>query len=92
MSEQTRPLTEDERTQAARIADRLLDEPYADPDDDIRVLARQFNRSQEEVERRNRELFRLQAALTFIREESIPQGMSPAFFAERVLLGETPHD
>jgi len=41
--------TEDERSQAARIADRLLDEPYADPDDDIRVVCRQFNRSQEEI-------------------------------------------
>lgn len=50
------PLTEDERAQAARIADRLLDEPNADPDDDVRVLARQFGRSQEEIERLRREL------------------------------------
>lgn len=40
----------DERTQAAGIADRLLDEPLVDPDCDACVLARQFNRSQEEIE------------------------------------------
>jgi hypothetical protein len=34
----------DERIQAQRFADQLLDEAYADPDDDYRVLARQFNR------------------------------------------------
>ena len=34
----------DERIQAQRFVDRLLEEPYADPDDDYRVLARQFNR------------------------------------------------
>lgn len=43
-------MTTDERTEAEAIANRLLDEPYADPDDDIRVLARQFNRSQEQIE------------------------------------------
>ena len=30
-----------------RLADRLLDEPYADPDDDLRTLARQFLRAVE---------------------------------------------
>jgi hypothetical protein len=39
----------DERSLAAAIAERFLDEPNADPDDDIRVLARQFNRSQEQL-------------------------------------------
>jgi hypothetical protein len=34
----------DERVQAQRFANQLLDEAYADPDDDYRVLARQFNR------------------------------------------------
>lgn len=37
----------DERTQAIVVANRLLDEPYADPDDDLRMLARQFIRAVE---------------------------------------------
>jgi hypothetical protein len=42
-------MTIDERQQAIKIADRLLDEPHADPDGDICVLARQFNRQSEEL-------------------------------------------
>ena len=45
-----------------------------------------------EPDGRDQELFRLQSALTFIREKSIPQGMSPALFAEKVLSGESPRD
>lgn len=44
-------LSSNERAQATVIAERLLEEPYADPDSDACVLARQFNRSQEEIER-----------------------------------------
>lgn len=29
---------------ALRLAERLLDEPYADPDDDLRVLSRHLTR------------------------------------------------
>jgi hypothetical protein len=36
-----------ERIEAIAIANRLLDEPFADPDDDLRVLARQFLRAME---------------------------------------------
>jgi hypothetical protein len=36
---------------ALRLADRLLDEPYADPDDDLRVLARHLRRQWESHER-----------------------------------------
>ena len=53
----------DERAQAKRIADRMLDEPYADPDGDQCVLARQFNRSQEEVERLSRWVADLQSGM-----------------------------
>lgn len=35
---------------AAKFADRLLDEPLADPDDDLRNLARQFMRCREVLE------------------------------------------
>lgn len=41
----------DERTEAVALADRLLDVPYADPDDDLRILARQLLRRHEEIER-----------------------------------------
>lgn len=40
--------------EAARIAERVLDRPYADPDDDMAILARQTKRAAElraEVER-----------------------------------------
>jgi hypothetical protein len=36
---------------ALRLADRLLDEPYADPDDDLRMLARHLRRQFESHER-----------------------------------------
>lgn len=47
MSEQR---TTDERTQAIALANRLLDEPNADPDDDLRTLARQLLRRHETAE------------------------------------------
>lgn len=36
---------------ALRLADRLLDEPNADPDDDLRMLARHLRRQFESYER-----------------------------------------
>jgi len=39
-----------ERATAVTLADHLLDEPYADPDDDLRVLSRQLLRRHEEIE------------------------------------------
>jgi hypothetical protein len=41
----------DERTDAIKLANRLLDVPWSDPDDDLRTLARQLLRRTEEVER-----------------------------------------
>lgn len=41
---------------AKNLANLLLDEPYADPDDDKRVLARQLLRRHEDLERLGREL------------------------------------
>ncbi len=40
-----------EKSDALKLAERLLDEPYCDPDDDLRVLSRQLLRRQEVVER-----------------------------------------
>ena len=34
----------DEMRQAYELADRILERPYADPDDDLAVLSRQFLR------------------------------------------------
>jgi hypothetical protein len=42
--------TEDERSQAIDIANRILDEPLCDPDDDLRVLSRQLIRRSEELD------------------------------------------
>lgn len=38
-----------ELAEALKLADKLLDVPLADPDDDIRVLSRQLLRQQERV-------------------------------------------
>jgi hypothetical protein len=40
-----------ELDEAIAAANRQLDEPFADPDDDIRTVARQFLRSRETIER-----------------------------------------
>lgn len=40
-----------ERTDADRLAKRLLDEPDADPDDDLRMLSRQLLRRREVITR-----------------------------------------
>lgn len=40
-----------ELTRAVGLANRLLDEPNADPDDDLRLLSRQLLRRQEVVQR-----------------------------------------
>lgn len=45
-----------ERTEAFILANRLLDEPNADPDDDLRILARQLLRKTEVVERLEKRL------------------------------------
>jgi hypothetical protein len=34
----------DELTEALAIASKVLDEPYCDPDDDLRIVARQLGR------------------------------------------------
>jgi hypothetical protein len=39
-----------EHFDALNLANRLLDEPNADPDDDLRTLARQLTRKHEELE------------------------------------------
>ncbi len=45
-----------ERADADRLAERLLDEPYADPDDDLRMLSRQLLRRREVIERLEKRL------------------------------------
>ena len=55
----TDPVLSKELTEAIAIANRLLDEPFADPDDDARTVARQFLRGREAIERLQRELARV---------------------------------
>ena len=45
-----------ERLDAIRLAKKLLDEPNADPDDDLRMLSRQFLRSVETIDKLKRDL------------------------------------
>jgi hypothetical protein len=40
-----------ERTDADKLANRLLDEPNADPDDDLRMLSRQLLRRNEVIDK-----------------------------------------
>lgn len=40
-----------ERTQAIELANRLLDEPNCDPDDDLRMLSRHLLRCCEEIDK-----------------------------------------
>lgn len=40
-----------ERTDAYKLAERLLSEPGADPDDELRMLSRQLLRSGEKIQR-----------------------------------------
>jgi hypothetical protein len=40
-----------EREQAKQIASKVLDRVNGDPDDDLAVLSRQFNRSEERLQR-----------------------------------------
>ena len=53
----------DELVDALRLADRLLDEPNADPDDDLRTLARNLNRQFESYERYKQALQRANGLL-----------------------------
>jgi hypothetical protein len=39
----------DERADAIRLANKLLDDPHCDPDDDLRMLSRQLLRREEFV-------------------------------------------
>ncbi len=45
-----------EQKRAYKLADKLLDEPYCDPDDDLRVLSRQLLRHREAINLLKQEL------------------------------------
>lgn len=68
-----------ELNDALRLADRLLEEPYADPDDDLRVLARHLRRQFESHERYKKALqtangFLIQHDLEPVKLEYAPTG------------------
>ncbi len=45
-----------EKQQAIALANRLLNEPNADPDDELRLLSRQFLRAREIIEKQEKAL------------------------------------
>jgi len=55
-----RPIVRDammsEFDETVKLAKKLMEEPYADPDDDLRMLSRQFLRALEKVSRLETEL------------------------------------
>lgn len=53
----------DERFQVIELANRLLDEPNCDPDDDLRMLSRQFMRGHERTARLQKYIAILEAKL-----------------------------
>lgn len=86
MSEQR---TIDEQASAVALANRLLDQPYADPDDDLRVLSRQLLRRQEELNK-------YKAALVSIGEQACggaftEHGDCPATYACSAIIAELIH-
>jgi hypothetical protein len=56
---------------ALHLADRLLDEPYADPDDDLRMLARHLRRQWESHARHKEALTRANIVLTALKAEPV---------------------
>lgn len=62
---------------ALRLADRLLDEPNADPDDDLRVLARHLRRQFESHERYKQALQRANGYLILHGQEPVKLEYAP---------------
>jgi len=58
----------DERSQAIALANRLLDEPNCDPDDDLRTLSRWLIRRDEGAEYQKKRADKACLALMMIRE------------------------
>lgn len=48
----SKPVRQPEEFDAVRLAERILDRPFGDPDDDLALLARQFLRARKRSERR----------------------------------------
>ncbi len=67
----------DELVDALRLADRLLDEPNADPDDDLRTLARNLNRQFESHERYKKALYTANGRLIINNLEPVKLEYAP---------------
>lgn len=67
-------MTIDERVAALALANKLLDEPYADPDDDLRMLSRQLIRLEEMAEKRADKIHQLRDALAMAWREIVASG------------------
>lgn len=57
----------DEEAEAVIVANALLDVPYADPDDDLRMLSRQLLRRHEELARKQYLLKALERATAILK-------------------------
>lgn len=73
-----------ERDDAIALANRLLDEPHADPDDDLRVLARQLIRATERTDKRRASWLDVPV---FFRLDWCCRGLTDAFGGEVYLVG-----
>lgn len=64
------PVPTNERAFAVALANRVLDRPYGDPDDDLAVLSRQLLRRHEEIDALRTDNERLTNALQVIEAGS----------------------
>ncbi len=74
---------EQEHEIAIRLANKLLDEPNADPDDDLRLLARQFLRAKELAPRLIVDLLEMRVSTMHkyqSKDEKIQDGFKYNFF------------
>lgn len=86
-------IPDDERSQALALANRLLDEPMADPDDALRMLSRQLIRRHEEIDRLRkalhwcfRDAYWLHKTDPFESDEPKPDGVMFTLMREKDLL------
>jgi hypothetical protein len=72
-----------ERQAAILLANRLLDEPNADPDDDLRILAQQFMRANDRVSYLESRIAKAEDIVNALADlladlEDMPVGHTPA--------------
>lgn len=77
-----------EKEEAIKLAHRLLDEPNADPDDDLRILSRQLLRAREVLPRIIVDLYEMRAQvmppLQADRSERVQNSFQYQFFTSAI--------